>query len=168
MHEYNFTLGAEASILKDIIMLNDTLRPLVSNISVSTNMDGSVDDDNVSIETTAVLLSAEEDELNTAINGYSANPLVVRYQIEHNTMNPAMTYGMNFLAKFSANNLYLGKTALQINTLLDTYPELIHAAITGSLVALYQTMCTMVADANISQEEIDEFKKRLEIYLGII
>jgi len=168
MEKYYYTKSVIADVLQDMISLDNVLRPLVKNVSVTTNSDGSIPDDNIEISTDIVLDSAQLDALAVVINAYSpAHALVVRYGIETNVMTPAMQYGYNFLSKLSANNIYLGKTAAQINALLADYPELIHAALTGSLISLYTVISTMTADANISQDEIDEFKLRLEIYLGI-
>jgi len=168
MEKYYYTKSVIADVLQDMISLDNILRPLVKNVSVTTNSDGSIPDDNVEISTDIVLDSAQLDALAAVINAYGpAHALVVRYGIETNVMTPAMQYGYNFLSKLSANNIYLGKTAEQINALLSNYPELIHAALTGSLISLYTVISGMVADANISQDEIDEFKLRLEIYLGL-
>jgi len=168
MEKYYYTKSVIADVLQDMVNLNNILRPLVKNVSVTTNSDGSIPDDNIEISTDIVLESTQLDELAALINAYGpANALVVRYGIETNVMTPAMQYGYNFLSKLSANNIYLGKTAEQINALLANYPDLIHAALTGSLISLYSVISTMEADANISQDEIDEFKLRLEIYLGL-
>ena len=168
MQVYYYTLMGNCNILQDIISLDDILRPLIINIQVSTNMDGSVATDNVMVTANVVLDSTQEDALIAVINGYMTNPLKARRMIEDNTMQPAMSFGMEFLKKFSANNVYLGKTSAQIDALLAAYPDLIHACLTGSLLSLYATMLSMTASANISQDEIDEFTKRIQIYLGII
>ena len=168
MSPYHYTLDANVDVLTDIIHMNDTLRPLVQNVSVCKNLDGTYGSDNVEITTYAHLSTADNTELDTVVNGYGTHPYVARKGIEDNVMNPAMEFGRSFLRKFSANNIALGKTGAQINALLSTYPALIDACLTGSLNSLYATVSGMVPDANISQGEIDEFTKRLEIYLGII
>jgi len=158
--EYEYTKALDGSILDDMIKLNVELRPKYSRTTV-------VVDDVVCIFNEA-LTAEEHDTLNVVIDQYSdTHPLVVRRDIELNHMVPAMSFGMNFLAKFSANNIYLGKTGIQVAALLEAYPDLIHAAITGSREALYYTVATMVPSADISQEEIDEFTLRLKIELGI-
>jgi len=167
MQTYRYTLDSTCNVLNDILQLNDTLRPLVSNVMVRKNIDGSVPENNVMVTTNVVLNSDQEDILIAIINGYNMNPLKMRNMLETNVMGPAMSFGMEFLKRFSANNLYLEKTDVQIGALLNTYPDLIHACITGSLKSLYATMLSMTADENISQGEIDEFKKRVEIYLGL-
>lgn len=168
-HTYKYTKEVIADVLHEMISFNSTLRPKFEGLMVKVNGDGTVPDDNVEVVMTEVLLSAEEDELTAIVNSYGpANQFVVRYGIEQNVMTPAVKFGNDFLMKFASNNIYLGKTPVQIGTLLNTYPDLIHASITGSLTALYATISSMVADENISQEEIDEFKLRLEIYLGIV
>ncbi len=168
MEKYYYTKEVVGTILQEIIDLNNILRPLIKNVSVTNNADGSIPDDNIEISTDIVLDSTQLDELASIINAYSAShALVIRYGIETNIMTPAMMYGYTFLSKLSANNIYLGKTAEQINALLATYPSLIHAALTGSLNSLYAIISAMTPDANISQDEIDEFQLRLEIYLGL-
>lgn len=159
--DYEYNKSVIADVLDDMIKFNSLLRP--KYIGVLSNATAII------CRFSEALTPDEHDTLNVIVDSYSdTHELVVRKGIEENVMTPAMIYGNNFLAKFSANNLYRNKTPIQIGTLLATYPDLIHAAITGSLTALYGTMLTMVADANISQEEIDEFKLRLELHLGLI
>ena len=166
--KYEYTLDADGSILGDIIKMDDTLRPLIQNIKVTRNIDNTFPENNVEITANIVLNSDQEDVLIGVINNYATHPYKTRKTIEDTVMNPAMAFGMDFLKKFSSNNLYLQKTDEQIGALLDTYPSLVIACITGSLKALNFTIMGMTANENISQEEIDEFKKRVQLYLGII
>jgi len=157
--EYEYTKELNTSILEEMIKLYTTLRPKFIGLY------GGVKFTCVFSE---ALTPDEHDELNVVVDQYSAtHKLVVREGIENNVMNPAMQFGTDFLKKFSSNNVYLEKTDTQINTLLATYPSLILTALTGSLKTLYTVICSMTADDNISQVEIDEFKLRLEIYLGL-
>ena len=159
--EYTYTKEVNPDVLREIIDLDNRLRAIMEGMYTH--------GDAITIVTIVALTPDQHDILNVLVDSYNdTHPLVVRKNIEVNVMTPAMKYGMSFLAKFSSNNIYLNKTAEQVGALLTMYPDVIHAALTGSLQALYYTTSTMVADDNISQEEIDEFKLRLEIQLGIV
>ena len=94
-----------------------------------------------------------------------SHELVIRKKLQVEVVSDAMSSGMQFLEAFSANNVYRQKTAEQINNLLNDYPMLITCCATGSLVTLRQLLDTMQPDENISQEEIEEFTKRLDFML---
>lgn len=163
-YKYNLS-EVDIDIVKEMIQLSP-LRQFFHSIVFAWDNDQQKYELKVSFN--KVLYSSEENTLADLMNSYGPNhKFVVRKYIEDNIMNPAMGFGMNFLSKFSANNIYLGKTAIQVNTLLAQYPDLIHAALTGSLNTLLYVMGTMVPSENISQEEIDEFRDRLKIYLNI-
>lgn len=159
--EYTYEKVVDPQILQTMILFNDSLRPKFSSISL--------EESSVTVSFSEALTVSEHDELNVIVSDYSeTHELVVRDSIERNVMSAAMLFGQTFLTKFAANNIYRGKTSEQINSLLSTYPTLILAAQTGSLNTLYAVISSMVPADNISQEEIDEFKKRLELYLGLI
>lgn len=164
MATYAYTKTVNGEIFGAIIQLNETLYPLVSYVHVGP-MEG-VDGD-LHIITNTVLSSSEEDELIAIVNNYDSSPLIQRKYIKDNYATPAMGFGADFIAEFGANNVALGKTEAQIDSLIADNPTLISAALSGSIKSLHRIISDLVADANISQDEIDEFKRRLEVYLGL-
>jgi len=169
MEEYFYTKNLDSDLLKEAIQLRTTLRTVLQGVSVSINQDGTVNPDNISVKFTRALLSTEQDEITAIINlmGSGTYDLEVRKSIEENVMNRVMAQGHMLLAKFAANNIYAGKNQTQVEALATQYPELIHSLITGSLTVTYGIFLAMVPDANITQGEIDEFRLRLEIILGM-
>lgn len=171
MEKYYYTKFVQATPLRDIIMMgvDKSLWRKIEQLNVKSYIDEAhLEDDNIEIATNEVLTSDELDQIAAAINSYSpTHELVVRYGIELNTMNPATSFGSVMVQKFASNNLYRQKTGTQVNALLSNNLLLILALLTGSLTTAYGVFAAMPADENISQAEIDEFKKRLELYLGI-
>ena len=158
---YEYTKeNVDGEVLNEMILFNSNLRAKSIGISIAGT--------DIECCFNAALEPSEHDELNVIIDQYGpSHELVVRKGIETNTMVKCMKFGESFLAKFTANNIYREKSSAQISSLLSTYPDLIHCCITGSLQSLYYIISNMVASENISQDEIDEFKLRLEIFLGI-
>lgn len=169
MEKYYYTKAMSGDILQEALSLRTTLRKVITGVNVSGDFsDAEVDDDNIEITTSRVLTSSELDEIANLINTIDVNyDLVVRRGIETGTMTWAMNVGREMLCKFSSNNLYRGKTESQTDALVENYPHLIHALITGSLTKAYREFASMVPDDNISQDEINEFKLRLAIILGL-
>jgi len=167
MESYSYTKWVDTEVLREAINLRTTLRKIVTSIRV----DGSPDnypEDNIIIETSRALLSAEQDEITNIVNAINESyDLVIRKNLEKNTMSWAIKTGQEILAQFGANNLYSGKTAEQVHQLATAYPELIHSLITGSLQTTYGIFLSMQPDENFTQDEISEFTLRLAIILGL-
>ena len=160
----------DPEVLTEAINLRTTLRAefLECYISDKRDMAGNILDDNIEMVFSRALTSVEHDEITNIINSIGPSyDLMIRKNIEKNTMSWAIKTGNEILAQFGANNLYRGKTPVQVEALVTSYPDLIHSLITGSLQATYAIFLAMPADANISQEEIDEFTLRLKIALGL-
>jgi len=161
----------DSEVLTEAICLRTTLRKVFIGCLISDKLDpntGLVFDDNIEIQFTRALISTELDEITNLINMVGPMyDLMIRKNIENNTMAWAIKTGQTIMAQFGANNLYQGKTQDQVTALSTQYPDLIHSLVTGSLTVTYSIFATMVPDANITQPEIDEFKLRLEIVLGL-
>lgn len=167
MESYSYTKWVETDILREAINLRTTIRKVVTSIRVD-GMPSIFPDDNITIETSRALLSEEQDEITNIINAIGPSyDLVIRKNLEKNTMVWSIKTGQEILAQFGANNLYAGKTAEQVHQLATAYPELIHSLITGSLQTTYGIFLSMQPDANFTQAEIDEFTLRLAIILGL-
>lgn len=167
MERYCYTKPMDSTALQEAINLRTTLRKVVESIQVSGDFFSEMEEDNIEIVTNRALTSAEQDEITNLVNEIDETyDLYVRAKIERSTMSWAMTVGKEMLCKFSSNNLYRGKSNDQTDALVENYPHLIHALLTGSLTKAYREFVSMVPDENISQEEIDEFALRLLIILG--
>jgi hypothetical protein len=181
MEKYYATKYVQEHPFRDHLMLNmskSVYRKILSiNITTYSNSE-MVEDDNIEIIISELLLSEELDELNNAINSYeNTGELATRYNIEINTMNRASDFGNSLVQKFASNNIYRGKHITEIERngvtkpitshIVDEHLTLIVNMLTGSLTDVYRTMSTLPPDELITQEELDEFKRRLEIYLGV-
>jgi hypothetical protein len=166
--KYYYTKNLNSAVLDEAIRLRTSLRSAFIRCLVRINHDDTVEDNNVELEFSRALTSAEHDEITTIVNLIDDTyDLVVRKGIEENTMAWAMETGKTLLAQFASNNLYRGKTSSQIESLVMNQSVLIQSLLTGSLTTAYGVLLNMSPDANISQDEIDEFKIRLEIVLGL-
>lgn len=172
MEKYFYTKsGVNSEVLTEAICLRTSLRKVFIGVSISEKIStetNNIFDDNIEIQFSRALTSIEQDEITNLINMIGPMyDLMIRKNIELNTMNWALKTGQELMAQFGANNLYRQKTPQQIVELITNYSELINSLLTGSLQTAYGVFSTMHPDANISQEEIDEFKLRLEIVLGV-
>jgi hypothetical protein len=167
VQKHYFTKNVVDAVLADMVMLNDTLRPVVLGITVNRNMDGTTPENNVVVECSRGLFSEEYDKLVAIVNNYDTHRFVRRYAIKQAYVNPSMSFGMDFLADYSANNVEREKTQEQIFAMMSAYPLVPILCMTGAMESLYGLMLTMEAGPFITQEEINEFQKRLAIYLGV-
>lgn len=168
MQTYTYTKDIPSDVLTEAISLRTSLRSVFVKCSTSKFADGTIPDDNIVLSFSRVLLSEEQDEIANLIN--IINPsydLWARKNIENNTMRWAMSIGQSILAQFSSNNLYAQKTEEQIDALVENYPHLIHSLMTGSLKKAYKEFMTMQPDENITEIELNEFRLRMKIILGI-
>ena len=168
IEKYYYTKNVDAEILEEAINLRTSVRSEFVGCHVTKNGDGSVPTDNIELEFNRALTSSEQDEITAIINSYGpAYDLVVRKGLEKNTMNWAMEEGHKILRQFAANNIYRGKSAAQVKALITDYPAMINSLVTGSLQTALAEFASTTPDANISQDEIDEFVLRLQITLGL-
>ena len=166
--KYYYTKNIDAEVLMEAIQLRTSLRSVFVGCHVTVNGDGTVDDDNIEIEFTRALTSPEQDEITNVVNAIGPTyDLMVRKGIQRNTMTWARRKGVELMDIFTSSNVYAQKSATQIRALVADYPVLMNSLMTGSLTTAYGEFLVMQPDANISQAEIDEFKLRLEIILGL-
>lgn len=171
MEKYFYTKsGIDNEVLKESILLRTTLRTIFIDLMISEKLDdnGALVDDNIEMQFSRALTSLEQDEITNLVNMVGPTyDLMIRKNIELNTMSWAQKEGMKLMSILGANNLYRQKTFSQVEALTTQYPELIHSMLTGSLTITKSIFDNMTPDANISQEEIDEFKLRVNIILGV-
>ena len=166
--KYYYTKNLAPEVLVEAIQLRTSVRLEFTSCRVSINHDGSIIDDNIELQFSRALTSVEQDELVTIVNDIGPEyDLAIRKNIEKNTMAWARQKGTELMDQFAANNIYRQKSPEQVEALAHDYPNIIHDFTTGSLQTAYTTFSTMIPDANISQEEIDEFKLRIAIILGM-
>lgn len=171
MEKYYYTKdNLNGEVVSEAIRLRTSLRHEFIGCMISNKHDENdvILDDNVELQFSRALVSSEQDEITAIINIVGPSyDLVIRKNIEQNTMQWALKTGQEIMAQFGANNLYRGKSAEQVEALVTQYPDLIHSLVTGSLQTAYGVFLAMQPDANINQEELDEFRLRLAITLGL-
>lgn len=124
-------------------------------------------DDNILITTPQVLTSDELDEIAAAINSFNSNhPLVIRNDIRINHVDPNITWGLNMIATFGANNLYLDKSLPDLQLLINDFSGITTKLLIGAVEMAYIDILQLPVTSYFSQEEKDEFIKRFELYLG--
>ena len=169
--------------LRDLVMIRvskDLWRKINSSgggVIISPNAPGVTPvNDNVRIYSVVALTSEEQDSLTAAINEYSnEHEYAVRSDIEINLLNDTAYFGQTLMEKIAANNVYKGKhlelssdgVRTKTRALLEDNVALIISLLSGSLGEAYYYASSYVADEIMSQEEIDEYKKRLELKLGL-
>lgn len=171
MEKYFYTKSSvDSEILTEAIQLRTSVRKEFTGCLISQKKDeqGAILDNNIELHFSRALSSAEHDEITLIINNYGPGyDLVIRKSIEKNVASWARKQGTELVDKLGANNMYRGKTPTQIEALVTEYPILVTSLLTGSLNTAYAIFLNKLPDANITQEEIDEFKLRLEIILGL-
>lgn len=159
----------DPEVLAEAIDLRTSLRG--TYVGIKTRYPSASDENQdtfVEIRFNRSLTSAEKDEITNIINALGPTyDLQIRKKIERETATWAMIQGHTVLRQFVANNLFRQKTHEQIRSLLDEKCLLITSLMTGSLTIAYTEVLSLVPDEKFSQNEIDEFKLRLEILLGM-
>jgi hypothetical protein len=170
MEKITFTTQINYSILNDAIRLRTSLSDVIEKVEYSFNSYKYEQQelvDNLGIHCNRALLSSERDEIVNLVNSINDDyDLVIRDKIKKTISNQKIEFGKDFLSVFAASNTYLNKSAEQISNLLGQYPNLIMCCLTGSIETLLALVHTITPDDNISQSELDEFIKRIEIFLA--
>lgn len=168
MESYKYTKSVDAEVVNEAINLRTSLRSIYLGCHVHLNADGSAPEDNICLDFSRALTSSEQDEITVIINAYGPEyDLVVRKKIEKGTMTWAKAKGSEFLDQFSANNMYRQKDAATIKRLIEADKDLITSLKIGSLQTSLGYLMAKTPNADITQEEIDEFVLRMKIILGI-
>lgn len=167
-HEYYYVkdFDVNSAVLMDILRLS-TLKPKLENLKIEYNADTSLMGI-IHVYMNEVLVSEDEDILIGIINDYTLTcEMQIRYNIETELINPAMSYGREMLAKFGTNNVYRQKTDEQIQGISESFQPLILDLLTGSLKQAYYKALALEASESTTQEEIDEFQQRIGWFLGL-
>ena len=174
MERYYYTKDVKQAPFVDLLRIRLS-KDLWRKIRIATR---STAEDNVCIESDIVLTSDELDEIAVAINEYSnAHPFVMRHQVELETMNPNATFGQVLIDKISSNNIVRNRHMTLVDDngtpkslsqiMIERNQLLIISLLIGSLDIAYQMTLSFTPDETITQEEIDEYLKRLELQMGI-
>ncbi len=173
MEIISFEIELDTIILEQAIKLRTSIGSHLIKVEYSfipdhiKNLGYQYEEDNLLLHFDKALLADERDEIVNLVNNLNDEyDLVARDKLQKNIIKDKMVFGKNFMEVFAANNAYRNKTAQQIGGMLAKYPSLITCCLTGSIETLYGLLLIIEADENISQEEIDEFRKRVEIFLG--
>ena len=131
---------------------------------------------NVVIFSVTALTSDEQDEITLAINEFNnSHEFAIRSSIEIDVLNDTASFGQTLMEKIAANNVYQGKhlelsgdgSRTKTRVLIEDNVPLIISLLSGSLGEAYYYASSYAADEIMSQAEIDEYKKRLELKLGL-
>ena len=115
------------------------------------------------------LTESEYEELSDLVELIDNNyDFYVRNNYKNDIIKKKKDFGINFLDDFSAMNHAKGGTVEQVLSLLSKYSSIPILCITGSIESLYAVVSTILPDENISEQEIKEFKKRIELFLSNI
>jgi len=115
-----------------------------------------------------VLLSEDEDALSSIINDYSpACDMQVRYNLKNDLITPAMIYGREIVAHMGANNVFLSKSNEHISQISSELDDITKDLNNGSLRQAYFKCLALTPKDYISQNEINEFTKRVGWFLGL-
>lgn len=172
MEKYYYTKAISSEALGDRILLDDIMYPLVRGTSVSQNMDGTVDDDNIEIQTDVVLDSAQLDAMAAIINMLGPmDSIMIRSDIEKQYVLPAVAFGRSILDKVSAYNLYTQKTDAEVDNIMSELQSVIISLSIGSIGSATRRL-NEIRDRviggevilGVEIEPIDEFLKRLSRY----
>lgn len=108
--------------------------------------------------------AAHQAEYNTWKIAHSAPDMVT---IVKNKILKAMDFGKNLMAEYGAKNILAGKSIADIKEITSRLATLQTLLTSGSLYCALDEMNNITADELISQETINEFKTKLQNYLGI-
>lgn len=130
-------------------------------------MQGALTDDNIEMQATEVLSSAELDQIAAAINSFDENhPLVIRNNIRINHVDANFSWCQNLIKVFGANNLVAGKEIADFDTLFVELDDVFKRLNAGAPELAYMRMLVKTPSSAFTQTEKDEFLKRFEVYLG--
>lgn len=171
MEVIKFTKIVDYTVLYEALNLRTSLGSVLDRIDYSFPHGFSEGDeltDNLVFHFSVALSSDQKDELANLVNSIDENyDLVIRHNIKNKTIKDKVAFGKEFINVVSANNDYMQKDALKIAALLETYPSLIVCCLTGAIELLYGLIISMQPDENISAEELSEYKKRIELFMGM-
>jgi hypothetical protein len=169
MEVIKFTKILDYTVLCEALKLRTSLKSVLNKIDYSFPSGFSEDEeltDNLVFHFSSALNSEQKDELASLVNDIDENyDLVVRSNIKNKKVKDKVAFGREFINIVSANNEYMGKDTLKIAALLESYPSLIICCLTGSIDLLHSLIMSMQPDENISIEELNEYKKRVELFI---
>jgi len=156
--QYEFFKKVDGEVFKEAMIYRSNVYPKYVKHVANTTL----------IVITAQELKTEEfDELNQLVESLDENyDLAIRKDFKNNIIKKKKQFGSDFIDEFSAMNHANNKSTIQIMNLIGKYPSIPILCLTGSIETLYVVISSIQPDEDITQQEIDEFKKRIEIFLG--
>ena len=161
-----FRIDIDTIVLREAINLRTSLSDFLTKIEYQ-HMNEQTEENNLAIHFNRALLSSEKDEIADLVNVVNDEyDLCVRKKIKETSTKSKIAFGNEFIAMISANNEYRNKSDYQVAAMIEKYPRIIMCCLLGAISSLYNLVLTMESDENISDEEIQEFKLRIEQYLS--
>ena len=157
---YEFEKNVDGEILEEIILYRSSFyQKFIKKVA----------NEKTEVITREELTDQELQELESIIYSIDDNhDLTIRKRLIKSTIKKKMLFGEEFINQFSAMNHANGKTTDQILGLLSKYPSLPTLCLTGSIESLQVIMETIVPDEYITEDELNEFKRRVDIFLESI
>lgn len=174
MEKYYYTKAISVEALADRILLDDTMYPIVVGTAVATNMDGTVPDDNIEIQSEIVWNSTQLDAMASIINMLGPmDTIMIRSNIEKAYIQPAVAFGNAILSKVSAYNVSTQKTSEEVDNIMVELNAMIIMLLIGNiggaereLQALRVRVVGGESILGVELSAIDEFLKRFDRYLN--
>jgi len=161
MAEVKYTKNVHApSLRNEILAINDT--SLGGKFMDKMSIAG----DEVCIPLSEDLIASEELALNNVVAAHSMQNALIRKGVE-DAIDKAMEFGKKLIIEYGAQNVMEGKTTADVQAIAVKFSDLQNLLISGSLYAARAEMDNIVSDALITQSTIDDFKSKLDAYLGV-
>lgn len=163
MSEYYYDKVVDGEILKDILMLDD-LWPKI--VSVSTGFFQESPANNLKIITTEILISTELDDLAVIINSYGPTHLMVQRYVKLEQAYLDLSFGVNLTNLIRAKTMVMQYSTMQRMGMITELSTVISMLGSGMIDLAYAELVTLPATMNVTQDDIDEGLRRMEVYLG--
>lgn len=165
--ELKYSKNCDLDVMQEMLML-EPLSDEFEKVDMVEYMPGK---NNIIINTKRHFYSEETDKITSVIEGYtSSHPLVKRKYLEDAVSTPAIIAGNAIVAKYAAMNLYKQKTIPQYFSLFSRTKNLMGYLMSGSLeLAAYelgQIKADLPLDGSVTEDECDEFLRRLQVEIG--
>lgn len=160
MIKVKYTKDVHAPALRnEVLAINETSLggKFTDNISIAGN--------EVCIELSEELTAPEEVALNNVVAAHSKQNALIKKGVEE-AIDKAMEFGKKLIIEYGAQNVIEGKTTAEVKQIAVKFAELQNLLMSGSLYAARDAMDDITPDALVTQETIDDFKAKLDAYLG--
>lgn len=111
-------------------------------------------------------LASELTALDALITAHDSTTNAPTRSVEK-AVSKAMGFGKNLMIEYAAENVLAGKTTAEVKTISDKLIDLQRLLDSGSLYVALEEMDNVVPDTLVTQATIDDFKAKIQAYLGV-